>query len=129
MTSNGEIDIHLKNHILFITVLGSCDVQIFKQSFDRIKNIISEKPTGEFSIIVDLTHWELNESEVKMEFEDIRPWLIEHGQKYEVLAVGQSNFKKLESMKYFLGFDDSLSVHYCATVNEGKEWLKTNHML
>jgi len=129
MDPHGLFDLKFENQILYIAITGQCNKEGFEQVFIEIKELVSQKMPTEFSILVDLTDWGLSEPGVADAFEDMRPWLIERGQKYEVLVVGQSNLKKMETLKYFVGYDERLSVHYCASVTEAEQWLKVNHML
>lgn len=128
MDPHGQFDLKFDNNILYIKITGECNKEGFEDVFSEIKALISKQDITEFSILVDLTAWGLSEPGVEDVFTGMRPWLIEHGQRYEVLVVGYSNLKKMETLRYFVGFDSKLSVHYCATVNEAEQWLKEKNM-
>ena len=129
MDAHGQCTINIENKTLTLKLIGQFNKSGFEQALCDVQDLVLQHKLTEFAALVDLTEWGLSEPGIEEIFKKHRPWLMEHGQKYEVLIVGTSNLKKMESLRYFVGYDEQLSIKYCAAIEDAEEWLKLQGML
>jgi hypothetical protein len=127
--AHGQCAIKIENKTLILTLIGQFNKAGFEQALCDAQNLVLQHKLTEFAALVDLTEWGLSEPGIEEVFKKHRPWFMEHGQKYEVLVVGTSNLKKMETLKYFVGYDEQLSIKYCANIEGAEKWLKQKYML
>ena len=129
MRSHGNYDCEIEDKTLCIKLYGATNVQLLDEVLNHVKTQVVQSDLTEFAVMVDLSEWDLSEFGSETAFEKYRPWFIEHGQRFEAIIVGGSMVKKMETLKYFLGFDSKLSIKYFASNGDARKWLEEHNML